>query len=62
MMREDNERFFDVCLDLDNPRIDISDWECEFLDNILTRFPENLSEKQRDVIRSMAKRYLGEEI
>ncbi len=61
-MNDDNDRFFDVCLDLDDPRIDITGWETDFLENILTRFPENLSEKQKVIIRRMAKQYLGEDI
>lgn len=40
----------------------VSSWEADFLDDMLSKRPQYLSEKQEAVIRRMAKQYLHEEI
>ena len=47
---------------IDESEREVSDWESQFIENILESKPKNLSEKQKDVIRRMADKYLGENI
>lgn len=47
---------------LDTAPVDVSSWEASFIDEMLKRRPQHLSEKQQDVIRRMAAKYLGEQI
>lgn len=47
---------------LDEAPVDVSTWEASFIDDMLKQRPSHLSEKQQDVIRRMAAKYLGEAI
>jgi hypothetical protein len=37
-------------------------FEMQFIEDMLTKRPQRLSEKQKNVIRSMARTYLGENV
>lgn len=60
--QRDNDYYFQFILDLDDPRIDLTEWEVEFVEKMLHYFPEVLSDKQKAVIQAMAQRYLGEDV
>lgn len=46
---------------IDEGDYDVSDWEAEFLENLLAQ-QRPLSDKQVAVVRRMAHKYLGEEV
>lgn len=39
---------------------EVSDWEASFIEDMLKHRPRTLSEKQQEVIKRMAEKYLGE--
>jgi hypothetical protein len=41
---------------------EVTAWEAQFIEDMLTQRPQQISEKQQGVIRRMAARYLGETI
>lgn len=47
---------------LDEALADVSTWEASFIDDMLKQRPQRFSEKQQEVIRRMAAKYLGENI
>lgn len=59
-MDAETERYLDVCVTLDDPRIDVSSWEADFLETILRYVPDELSGPRKEIIRRMALKYLGE--
>ena len=58
----ENERYFQILLDVDDDRIDLNSWEVDFVERLLTYFPDRLTEKQINVIKKIAFKYLGEVI
>jgi hypothetical protein len=54
--------YYQYVVALDDPRLDLTDYEIGFIEKMLTYFPETLSEKQIGLIRRMAKQYLGEDV
>ena len=56
------EYYLQFLISLDDERIDVTSFEADFLESLLRWLPEKLSPKQVAVIRSMTKRYLGENI
>ena len=47
---------------IDGNAANVSDWEADFCESMLKNRPQMLSEKQKDIIRHLAKHYLGEEV
>lgn len=41
---------------------EVTDWEARFIDDMLKHRPQQMSPKQQDMIRRMAKQYLGAEV
>lgn len=52
--------FLEVLEDIDAGGYEVTDWEAEFIEDMLKHRPRQLSERQQDVIRRMADKYLGE--
>ena len=48
--------------EIDTGPYDVSNWEADFLENMLEKRPAYLSAKQEGIIRRMAKQYLHEDI
>lgn len=48
--------------EIDESDAEVSDWEARFLDDMLKHRPQNMSIKQQDIVRRMAKQYLGAEV
>ena len=48
--------------EIDAGPYDVSNWEANFLDDLLEQRPAVLSAKQEGIIRRMAKQYLHEDI
>ena len=58
----DSEHYLDVLEDIDSGDYDVTEWEAEFIESLLKNRPYRLSERQEEVIRRMARTYLGEEL
>lgn len=51
-----NDDYKDIIKDIDEGRTQVSKWEADFLDTVLTQ--DSFSPKQKDVIRNLEKKYL----
>lgn len=60
--QRDNDYYFQYVLALDDPRLELDKYEINFVESMLTYFPEVLSENQIHFIRKTVKKYLGEEV
>ena len=61
-LKRDNDYYLQFVLTLDDPRIEMNDKDIDFLESLLTYYPDPLSPKQITWITDMAWRYLGEAI
>ncbi len=59
-MTDETERYLSVAVTLDDPRLDVTSWEADFLESLLRWLPDELSPKQMQIIERMAFKYLGE--
>lgn len=57
-----SDYFLQYLEEIDAGPYDVSDWEADFLGNMLERRPAFLNGKQEGIIRRMAKQYLHEDI
>jgi hypothetical protein len=48
--------------EIDELGVEVSRWEADFLESMLKQRPQRLSQKQQEIVRCMAKRYLHEDI
>jgi hypothetical protein len=54
--------YLDVVEDIDAGGHEVSEWEADFIESMLKHRPRQMSERQQDIVRRMARKYLGEDL
>ena len=58
-MNNDDGWYYDILGELDTMNDSVTDWEANFIEDVLEQQPRKLTTKQRDVIEHMKGKYLA---